>query len=148
MNDLSENERAGFQESLGEQAFVLRGFALPYVNDLLIEIAEIEKVSPFRHMITPGGLKMSVGLANCGTLGWISDSRGYRYTEIDPVTGNSWPQMPEAFRSLARSAASGAGFENFVPDACLVNQYQPGNKLHFIRIKTNWICTHQLFRYP
>jgi len=37
--------------------------------------------------------------------------------------------MPELFRSLARSAASAAGFENFVPDACLVNQYHPGTKL-------------------
>jgi alkylated DNA repair protein (DNA oxidative demethylase) len=37
--------------------------------------------------------------------------------------------MPESFRELATSAARQAGFESFVPDACLVNRYEPGTKL-------------------
>ena len=37
--------------------------------------------------------------------------------------------MPDAFRSLAASAAERAGFSGFDPDACLVNRYEPGAKL-------------------
>src|SRR5690348_1066317 len=37
--------------------------------------------------------------------------------------------MPRAFAQLARDAGAQAGFENFAPDACLVNRYEPGAKL-------------------
>ena len=37
--------------------------------------------------------------------------------------------MPDVFAQLAREAAAAAGFENFEPDACLVNRYLPGSKL-------------------
>ena len=35
--------------------------------------------APFRHMVTPGGSRMSVAMTNCGALGWVTDRRGYRY---------------------------------------------------------------------
>jgi alkylated DNA repair protein (DNA oxidative demethylase) len=37
--------------------------------------------------------------------------------------------MPSAFSALASDAAARAGFEGFVPDACLINRYEPGAKL-------------------
>ncbi len=37
--------------------------------------------------------------------------------------------MPDAFLQLAKDAAAEAGFEGFVPDACLINRYEPGAKL-------------------
>jgi alkylated DNA repair protein (DNA oxidative demethylase) len=37
--------------------------------------------------------------------------------------------MPGAFLDLSTSAALQAGFANFVPDACLINRYEPGAKL-------------------
>src|SRR5437879_13248554 len=37
--------------------------------------------------------------------------------------------MPAAFLRLAHDAAAHAGFDGFVPDACLVNQYLPGARL-------------------
>ena len=37
--------------------------------------------------------------------------------------------MPEAFRDVAARAAARAGFPGFVPDACLVNRYDPGARL-------------------
>jgi alkylated DNA repair protein (DNA oxidative demethylase) len=37
--------------------------------------------------------------------------------------------MPEVFLELAKSAAERAGFNGFVPDACLINRYSPGAKL-------------------
>jgi alkylated DNA repair protein (DNA oxidative demethylase) len=116
-------------EAIGEQAFVLRGFALPSVPALLRALEKVERVSPFRHMVTPGGYTMSVALTNCGRLGWTSDRRGYRYTEVDPQTAQPWPAMPDAFLHLAVAAAQAAGFDGFEPDACLVNRYLPGARL-------------------
>jgi len=37
--------------------------------------------------------------------------------------------MPTSFLRLAQAAALQAGFPGFVPDACLVNRYEPGAKL-------------------
>ncbi len=116
-------------QRLGPAARVLRGFALPVARELLPAIDAIAAASPFRHMVTPGGLTMSVAQTNCGALGWASDRRGYRYTTIDPETGASWPAMPGVFDRLARQAAEAAGFSGFVPDACLINRYAPGARL-------------------
>src|SRR5690348_5385789 len=117
------------EETLGEGALVLRGFALTHERDLLDALKRVIRAAPLRHMATPGGLRMSVAMSNCGALGWISDRRGYRYAQDDPESGNPWPAMPPAFAQLAHAAAAQAGFEDFAPDACLVNRYQPGAKL-------------------
>ncbi|HYM42598.1 MAG TPA: DNA oxidative demethylase AlkB [Steroidobacteraceae bacterium] len=110
-------------------AVVLRGFARAGASALLEELDGVCAAAPFRHMETPGGLRMSVAMTNCGTLGWISDRRGYRYAREDPLSGQPWPVMPPAFRSLASRAATAGGYPRFVPDACLVNRYAPGARL-------------------
>lgn len=115
--------------ALGAQSVVLRGFALPAVDALLAGVDDVIAQAPFRHMETPGGYTMSVALTNCGELGWTTDARGYRYSRIDPVSGQRWPAMPQAFRQLAEDAARAAGFADFAPDACLVNRYAPGSRL-------------------
>ncbi|MBS0367081.1 MAG: DNA oxidative demethylase AlkB [Proteobacteria bacterium] len=117
------------RQHLGPAAMVLRSFALPFVPELLPAIANVLAASPFRHMMTPGGFIMSVALTNCGALGWTTDRRGYRYSAIDPASGRRWPAMPQVFSRLAAAAATAAGFEDFEPDACLVNRYQPGARL-------------------
>lgn len=114
---------------IGEQACVLRGFALPWVERLLPALAEVLAAAPFRNMLTPGGFTMSVGLTSCGALGWTTDRGGYRYSPLDPVSGQPWPAMPAVFRELAEQAASEAGFPGFEPDACLINRYLPGAKM-------------------
>ncbi|MBL8972887.1 MAG: DNA oxidative demethylase AlkB [Myxococcales bacterium] len=111
--------------ALGPDAVLLRGFALADADRLATALAEVVAAAPFRHMCTPGGHRMSVGMSNCGALGWTSDAGGYRYTTVDPATGRAWPAMPEALRELARRAAATAGFPGFEPDACLVNRYAP-----------------------
>jgi len=116
-------------ERLGSSAFVLRDFAIPYVDELLPAIRAVEEQAPFRHMVTPGGFIMSVKMTNCGRLGWSTDRRGYRYTETDPGTGKPWPVMPGVLRRLARDAAVASGFSDFEPDACLLNRYLPGTRL-------------------
>jgi len=116
-------------EQIGASAFVLRGCALPYVAALLPPLEAILKQAPFRHMVTPGGLRMGVALTNCGELGWVSDRRGYRYAPVDPDSGEHWPALPEVFVRLAQDAAAQAGFPGFAPDACLINRYEPGTRL-------------------
>lgn len=40
-----------------------------------------------------------------------------------------WPDLPDSFLQLARSAAERAGFPGYTPDACLINRYLPGSRL-------------------
>src|ERR1700755_1474570 len=84
-------------EPLAEGAWLLRGFARPCDAALVAAIERIGGASPFRHLETPGGFRMSVAMTNCGSLGWVSDRRGYRYDPIDPGSGRPWPAMPAAF---------------------------------------------------
>lgn len=116
-------------EPLADGAAVLRGFARPMQHALLADVQAVIAVAPLRHPITPGGLRMSVAMTNCGALGWVSDRRGYRYTALDPERAAPWPAMPESFVRIAAQAALRAGFDGFVPDACLINRYRPGTKL-------------------
>jgi DNA oxidative demethylase len=126
---LDEPQGGAARVALGAQAVVLRGFARERAPELIAAIAEIDAISPFRHMVTPGGWEMSVALTNCGPFGWVTDRSGYRYDPIDPATGKPWPAMPHSFGALAVDAARAAGFPNFQPDACLVNRYVPGARL-------------------
>ena len=118
-----------WKEELGPGAVVLRGFASTEEAVLLAALNGVIALAPFRHMITPGGYRMSVAMTNCGSFGWVTDRTGYRYDAIDPESGHPWPQMPDSFLNLAKSAAAQAGFQEFVPDACLINRYEPGARL-------------------
>jgi alkylated DNA repair protein (DNA oxidative demethylase) len=117
------------QQAITAGAFILRGFALTCDDLLLAGVNAVASSAPFRHLITPGGYRMSVGMTNCGPLGWVSDRTGYRYAAQDPVSGKSWPPMPESFLNLAGAAAAAAGYADFRPDACLINCYEPEAKL-------------------
>ncbi|MBT1508912.1 DNA oxidative demethylase AlkB [Bradyrhizobium sp. SRL28] len=117
------------REAMAEGAVLLRGFARPFEAELLPALRAIVKQAPFRHLITPGGHRMSVAMTNCGSVGWVSDDTGYRYGAIDPVSKLPWPAMPTVLRRLAADAASDAGFNGFEPEACLINRYVPGAKL-------------------
>lgn len=115
--------------SLGEAARHLRGFALARVPRLLHDLDAVVSRAPFRHMVTPGGFRMSVAMTSCGALGWVSDRMGYRYDSVDSVSGLRWPAMPVSFRELAVDAAAQSGFSGFAPDACLINRYEPGARM-------------------
>ncbi|MBA8838737.1 DNA oxidative demethylase AlkB [Ochrobactrum sp. RH2CCR150] len=116
-------------EILAPGAVLMHGFALADEDAILKSVADVSTAAPFRHMVTPGGYRMSVAMTNCGQAGWVTDKSGYRYSAEDPETGKPWPAMPEAFRNLAENAARQAGYDNFSPDACLINRYEPGAKL-------------------
>ena len=116
-------------QTLAPGAVLLRAFARDADEALLQALEGVTIQAPFRHLVTPGGHTMSVAMSNCGTFGWVSDRNGYRYDRLDPLTGQAWPAMPACFVGLATRAAAQAGFDNFCPDACLINRYLPGARL-------------------
>ena len=116
-------------ERIAEEAILLPGAAGEEAPALLAALQQVAARAPWRHMLTPGGARMSVAMTNCGQVGWISDRRGYRYGQVDPGSGQAWPPMPEVLRRLALRCAATAGFAGFEPDACLVNRYAPGTRL-------------------
>lgn len=117
------------QQQLTPGAVLLRRVAQSMDAELLHTIEGLLAEAPLRHMQTPGGYTMSVATTSCGSLGWVSDARGYRYAALDPLSGQPWPAMPACFADLARAAALQAGYDNFAPESCLINVYLPGAKL-------------------
>lgn len=113
------------KQDIAPGACLLRGFALTEEVKLLAELHSILEQAPFRGMLTPMGM-MSVKTSSCGDFGWDSDRAGYRYSAINPINHQSWPPIPADFLHLAQMAAVEAGFKDFVPDSCLINQYQVG----------------------
>jgi len=127
MNDLFS--RLETRENLADGAVLLRSFALINESEVIDAVRSVADAAPFRNMTTPGGFRMSVAMTNCGTFGWVTDRKGYRYSEVDPETEKPWPAMPDALRELAQRAAREAGYPAFSPDACLINRYEPGAKM-------------------
>ena len=117
------------RQAMAEGAVLLRGAALPFEVAILAALNTITTQAPFGHMTTPGGYVMSVAMTNCGAAGWVTDRSGYRYDRIDPDSGLPWPALPDCFLALAIAAATEAGYPDFVPDACLINRYEPGARL-------------------
>jgi alkylated DNA repair protein (DNA oxidative demethylase) len=131
MRDLLDSVDVGQPEyeALALGAVLLRGQSLPLADEILAVLDDVAAAAPFRHMVTPGGFAMSVAMTNCGAAGWVTDRTGYRYDSHDPETGRPWPGMPTIFLQLAAGAAAAAGYPDFVPDACLINLYEPGARL-------------------
>jgi len=67
------------------------------------------------------GRPMSVGMSNCGSLGWFSDEAGYRYQNVHPQTGSPWPAIPDVLLQLWADV----GQYPYAPEACLINYYGP-----------------------
>lgn len=114
---------------LGPGAVLLGGFATKDADALLAHVREVQRTAPFRHPVTPGGRRMSVASTNCGALGWVSGPAGYAYVARDPTTGAPWPPLPATLLDLAARAAAMSGYPSFVPDACLINRYEPGARM-------------------
>jgi alkylated DNA repair protein (DNA oxidative demethylase) len=94
---------------------------------LLDDIRAVVKAAPLFTPVMPRtGTPMSVRMTNCGPLGWVTDKeRGYRYQPLHPVTGASWPPIPDR---LIRLWDAVSGFPA-PPEACLVNFYGPDAKM-------------------
>jgi alkylated DNA repair protein (DNA oxidative demethylase) len=132
MRDLFQDQSTAVlpaREVLAEGAVLMRGFALPYAEEVMAALEVVTGEAPFRRMITTGGFTMSVAMTNCGAAGWVTDGTGYRYDPVDPESGRKWPALPSSFLELAGKAAQEAGYPDFVSDACLINRYEPGARL-------------------
>lgn len=92
---------------------------------LLAEVMMRVARAPFYRPVTPGGKPMSVEMTNFGSLGWVTDARGYRYQATHPATGDPWPDIPEGLLRLWAELAD----PEVPPDACLVNLYRDGAKM-------------------
>jgi alkylated DNA repair protein (DNA oxidative demethylase) len=79
----------------------------------------------FTPRMPKSGRPFSVRMSNCGSLGWTSDEHGYRYQPTHPITGRSWPPMPEPLLALWRNVAQYAD----PPEACLINFYDRTAKM-------------------
>jgi len=95
-------------------------------SELLAAIGAVLAAAPlFTPRMPKSGRPLSVRMSNCGSLGWISDERGYRYEPAHPATGRPWPPIPEQLMALWRNVARYAG----LPEACLINFYDRTAKM-------------------
>ncbi len=121
--------RKGARIELAPDAYLLPGLASAEAAELFEAIGVVAAQSDFRHLVTPGGHRMSVAMTNCGSVGWTTNERGYVYSPNDPATGRPWPSIPPAFEALGRRATDLAGFAPLSANACVVNRYEPGSRL-------------------
>src|SRR4051794_21347411 len=75
---------AALPQALADGAVVLQRYATLFQKAVIEDLQSVIATAPLRHLITPGGLRMSVAMTNCGALGWVSDRTGYRYDALDP----------------------------------------------------------------
>lgn len=87
---------------------------------LLATVMDRISAAPVARYQTPGGQAMSVAMTSLGSLGWVSDRRGYRYESAHPATGQPWPPLPQVLLDLWSDLAD----PKVPPDACLVNLYR------------------------
>ena len=100
---------------------------------MLDAVARVIAEAPLFRPQMKTGPYMINSLTNCGSLGWFSDARGYRYEPNHPVTDKPWPPIPAPVLECAGNLVREAGFGDFEPDACLVNVYAADGKLSLHR---------------
>ena len=76
-------------EPLAEGAAVLRGFASAEAPALMDSLRQILTTAPFRHMVTPGGLRMSVawGSILCSSW-WVRADDGQENRRVPRLSGS------------------------------------------------------------
>lgn len=93
---------------------------------LVAQVLSALETAPLYRPVTPGGKAMSVQMSNMGPLGWVTDQAGgYRYQATHPVSGATWPAMPQVLLDLWAELAD----SEVLPDACLVNLYRDGARM-------------------
>ena len=95
-------------------------------QSLLEDIRAVVGQAPlYRPEMPRSGKPFSVRMTNCGELGWVADKGGYRYQDLHPVTGATWPPIPERLLKLWDDLTGYPG----PPQACLVNFYDTGARM-------------------
>jgi DNA oxidative demethylase len=127
--DLFPEQLMSSSVMLAQGAYWLKGHALPEATNLCNMLNHHLKKHAPQQMTTPMGYKMSVRTTSFGQIGWVSTERGYGYAKYDAVTKQPWPAIPDLLLRLASQAAEQAGYQQFVPDTCLINVYDIGSKM-------------------
>lgn len=86
--------------------------------------ARLKDAPLYRPVMPKTGAPFSVEESNFGRLGWVSDTAGYRYQPLHPVTARPWPGIPQALLDLWHDIASAPP-----PDCCLLNLYRGTAKM-------------------
>jgi alkylated DNA repair protein (DNA oxidative demethylase) len=95
-------------------------------RQLLAEVLRaVGEAGWYRPTMPRSGRPFSIGMANLGPLGWVSDIKGYRYQPTHPETGRPWPPIPPDVLALWQELA---GYPE-PPECCLVNLYSENAKL-------------------
>jgi alkylated DNA repair protein (DNA oxidative demethylase) len=94
-------------------------------RQLVDEVTALAALAPTYRPVTPGGKAMSVAVTNLGALGWITDTGGYRYGPLHPITDRPWPPIPALLTALWAELCDAAT----PPDCCLVNFYDAASKM-------------------
>lgn len=93
-------------------------------RDILEDVRSIVAAAPLIHPTTPGGKRMTVRMTSAGSVGWITDRKGYRYERAHP-SGTLWPAIPDRIRSLWQGIIGTYPS----PNCCLVNFYGEGARM-------------------
>lgn len=114
-----------------EPTLKLRGFEIykGYLNavvqrQLVDDLRQVLEKAPLMQPVTPSGKPMSVRMSAAGRLGWITDRKGYRYTQTHP-NGTPWPAIPPRIRAIWDEVT---GLTR-APDCCLINWYGEGARM-------------------
>ncbi len=76
------------------------------------------------------GASFRYTMTNCGKLGWVSDTQGYRYTKYHPYLGTPWAKLTPSIREIINFLKSQKYISaDFNPEACLINKYLFGESL-------------------
>ncbi len=97
-------------------------------NEILKVCREVARQFPLFTPVMKSGKSFNYQMTSCGELGWISDTKGYRYSETHP-NGKPWTPIPEMINNLAKDLANQIGEPGYIPQTCLINYYQKVGKL-------------------
>lgn len=117
---------------------VYKEFLDPAAQGALVDsLRALLRQAPLFRPVTPAGRPMSVRMSAAGRFGWISDRRGYRYSEHHP-SGVAWPAIPEAVLDIWRAVSGCAR----LPECCLINFYEEQARmgLHQDRDEADFDC--------
>lgn len=104
---------------------LFRGLIDPAAQRQLVAVLrDVVREAPLFHPETPSGKQMSVRMTSAGRFGWVSDRRGYRYSETHPK-GMRWPAIPQIALEVWRVVS---GTER-APECCLINFYDAEAKM-------------------
>ena len=98
---------------LAPGATLLCEFARRFEAPCVTAPRRVVEIAPFRHMVTPGGHRMSVAMTNCGAVGWVTDRTATATTamiRIPGVVGRPCPtcsriSLPRRRRARASAAS-------------------------------------------